>query len=168
MLPLHPVVVHFPIVLAVLLPIFALGALWAIRKGSTPRRAWSMPLAVAVALAVSAFVAVETGEAEDERVESVVPERPLETHEEAAELFLMLSGGLALLTAVGLVRGRIGGVARGLGTAGAVGLVAVAAYVGHSGGMLVYEHGAASAHTSLAARPNPTPQAHESADGDDR
>jgi uncharacterized membrane protein len=168
MLPLHPIVVHFPIVLAVLLPIFALGALWAIRKGTTPLRAWSVPAALAAALALSAFVAVQTGETEDERVESVVPDQPLETHEEAAESFLMLSGGLALLTAAGLVRGRIGGVARGLGTAGAVGLVAVAAYVGHSGGKLVYEYGAASAHTGIAARTTPTPRQNDAADGDDR
>ena len=168
MLPLHPIVVHFPIVLAVLLPIFALGALWAIRKGTTSRRAWSVPVAIALALALSAFVAVETGEGEDERVESVVPEQPLEAHEEAAELFLTLSGGLALLTAAGLVRGRIGGVARGLGTAGAVALVALAAYVGHSGGKLVYEYGAASAHTGLAAGTNATPRQPAAADGDDR
>ena len=168
MLPLHPIVVHFPIVLAVLLPIFALGALWAIRKGTTPRRAWSIPAALAVALAVSAFVAVETGEADDERVERVVPEQPIETHEEAAETFLTLSGALALLSAAGLVRGRIGGVARGLGTAGAVGLVALAGYVGHSGGKLVYEHGAASAHTGLTASTSPAPRQRDADDGDDR
>ena len=152
MLPLHPVVVHFPIVLAVLLPISAAWALWAIRKGTTFRRVWSVPAAMAIALAVSAFVAVETGESADERVERVVPEQPLESHEEAAETFLTLSTGLALLVAAGLVRGRAGVVARGLGTAGAVALVAVAAYVGHSGGKLVYEHGAASAYTTADAR----------------
>lgn len=151
MLPLHPVVVHFPIVLAVLLPISAAWALWAIRKGTTPRRAWSVPAAMAVALAVSALVAVKTGEAQDERVERVVAEQPLESHEEAAETFLALSSGLALLVAIGLARGRVGGLARGLGTAGAVGLVGLAAYVGHSGGKLVYQYGAASAYTGAQA-----------------
>ena len=152
MLPLHPVVVHFPIVLAVLLPISAAWALWAIRKGTTFRRVWSVPAVMAFALALSAFVAVETGETADERVERVVPEQPLESHEEAAETFLTLSAGLALLIGAGLVRGRAGVVARGLGTAGAVALVAVAGYVGHSGGKLVYEHGAASAYTGADAR----------------
>lgn len=152
MLPLHPVVVHFPIVLAVLLPISAAWALWAIRKGTTPRRAWSVPTAMAAALALSALVAVKTGEAQDERVERVVAEQPLESHEEAAETFLSLSGGLALLVVIGLARGRVGGLARGLGTAGAVGLVAVAAYVGHSGGKLVYQYGAASAYTDAPAK----------------
>ena len=152
MLPLHPVVVHFPIVLAVLLPISSVWALWAIRKGTTPRRAWSVPAAMAVALALSALVAVKTGETQDERVESVVAEQPLETHEEAAETFLTLSSGLALLVAAGLVRGRAGGIARMLGTAGAAGLVALAVYVGHSGGKLVYQYGAASAYTTPDTR----------------
>ena len=168
MLPLHPVVVHFPIVLAVLLPIFAAGALWAIRKGTTPRRAWLVPAAMALALAASAFVAVETGESQDERVERVVPEQPLEAHEEAAETFLTLSSGLALVVAAGLVRGRVGSVARGLGTAGAVGLVALAAYVGHSGGRLVYEYGAASAYTDGDARVSATTPRPSSDEGDDR
>ena len=175
MLPLHPVVVHFPIVLAVLLPISAAWALWAIRKGTTPRRAWSVPAAMAVALALSALAAVKTGEAQDERVERVVPEQPLESHEEAAETFLTQSTGLALLVAAGLLGGRAGGAARMLGGAGAAALVAVAVYVGHSGGKLVYQYGAASAYTdssatrgaaseragSLASRP-------ASRDGDDR
>jgi hypothetical protein len=155
MLPLHPVVVHFPIVLAVLLPISAAGSLWAIRKGTTPRRAWSIPAALAVLLALSALVAVKTGEAQDERVEAVVPEQPLETHEEAAELFLTLSSGLALLVVAGLARGRIGSVARGVGAIGAAGLVAAAAYVGHSGGKLVYEYGAATAYTGATSRAQP-------------
>ena len=168
MLPLHPVVVHFPIVLAVLLPIFALGALWAIRKGTTPRRAWSVPATMAIALALSAFVAVETGESQDERVEQVVPEQPLEAHEEAAERFLTLSAGLALLAAAGLVGGRVGGIARGLGTVGAVALVAIAVHVGHSGGRLVYEYGAANAYTGTAPRVSATVPRNDSDRGDDR
>lgn len=181
MLPLHPIVVHFPVVLAVLLPISAAWALWAIRKGTTPRRAWSVPAAMAVGLALSALVAVKTGELEDERVERVVPERAIETHEEAAEIFLTLTSGLALLVAMGLVRGRAGGWARMLGTAGAVGLVGVAAYVGHTGGQLVYRYGAASAYTSSNQRISATvPSAdaatsrevaerrHEAEAGDDR
>lgn len=175
MLPLHPVVVHFPIVLAVLLPISAAWALWAIRKGTTPRRAWSVPTAMAVALALSALVAVKTGEAQDERVERVVPEQPLESHEEAAETFLALSGGLALIVAAGLLRGRAGGAARMLGGAGAVALVAVAVYVGHSGGKLVYQYGAASAYADSSAtrsavgeRVGSLPSRPASRDGDDR
>lgn len=149
--PLHPAVVHFPIVLALLLPLFAIGALVAIRKGARPLRAWSLPLAVGAALTLSSWVAVETGEDQDERVERVVGDAPLETHEEAAELFLTLSGVLLLVSATGLVRGVVGRAGRITSTVGAIALVVAAAQVGHSGGELVYRHGAASAYV-----PNPT------------
>ncbi|NUQ92546.1 MAG: hypothetical protein HOQ26_06490, partial [Gemmatimonadaceae bacterium] len=148
--PLHPAIVHFPVVLAFLLPIFALGALWTIRRGRAPRRAWAIPLALSAALALSAWVAVQTGEAQDERVERVVPDQPLETHEEGAELFLTLSGVLAVVSAAGLAPGMAGRASRVLATAGAVALVAVAASVGHSGGQLVYRYNAASAYAAPA------------------
>jgi hypothetical protein len=148
--PLHPAVVHFPVVLAFLLPIFAGFALWTIRRGTAPRRAWAIPLGLSAALALSSWVAVETGEAQDERVENVVSERPLETHEEAAELFLALSAGLLVVSAVGLVRGRVGTAARVAATVGAVGLVIGATRVGHTGGQLVYRYGAASAYATGA------------------
>jgi uncharacterized membrane protein len=144
--PLHPAVVHFPIVLAFLLPLFAIGALVAIRKGARPLRAWSLPLAVGAALTLSSWVAVQTGEAQDARVERVVGDAPLETHEDAAELFLTLSGVLLLVSTTGLVRGVVGRAGRIVGTVGAIALVAAAAQVGHSGGELVYRHGAASAY----------------------
>jgi uncharacterized membrane protein len=160
--PLHPAVVHFPIVIAFLLPLFAIGAMVAIRKGARPLRAWLLPLAGAAALAASSWVAVQTGEAQDERVERVIPEQPLESHEESAELFLTLSGVLLVVTAAGLARGAFGRAARITATAGAVALIAVGARVGHSGGQLVYKYGAASAYAPASgdatagtpARPN--------------
>jgi len=157
--PLHPAIVHFPVVLAILLPIFALGALWTVRRGATPRRAWAVPVALSAALALSAWVAVRTGEAQDERVERVVPGQPLETHEEAAELFLTLSGVLVLVAAAGLAPGVAGRLARLLATGGAIALVVVAADVGHSGGELVYRHGAASAYTAPDTGSASTPTA---------
>ena len=149
--PLHPAVVHFPVVLAFLLPIFAAGALWAIRKGARPRRAWALPLALAAALSLSAWVAVETGESQQERVSSVVPDGPLDAHEDAAESFLTMSAVLLLVSAVGLLRGTAGRVARGVATGGAVALVAAAAWVGHTGGELVYRYGAGSAYAPAAS-----------------
>lgn len=150
-IPMHPLVVHFPVALAVLLPIFALVALWAIRRGMTPARAWAVPVVLAAALAGSAFAATRTGEGDEERVERVVPEQSLHEHEESGERFLVLSGALLLVSAAGLVRGTVGSAGRLLGTLGAVVLLAAAVQVGHSGGTLVYRHGAASAHSGPAA-----------------
>jgi uncharacterized membrane protein len=146
-IPLHPLVVHFPIVLSVLLPISVLVALWGIGKSTTPRRLWAVPLALAAALTVSAYVAIETGENEEDRVERVVAERAIHGHEEAAERFLVLSGVLLVVAAAGLLPRTIGHAARLVTAAGAVGLVVAGAQVGHSGGTLVYREGAASAYT---------------------
>ena len=147
-MPLHPLVVHFPIVLTFLLPISVLVALWAIRKGTTPRRVWAVPVAFAAALSLSAFVAVETGEDEEDRVERVVGKAAMHGHEEAAERFLVLSGVLLVVSGAGFLPRTMGRAARLVTGAGAIGLVAAAAQVGHSGGTLVYEHGAASAYTT--------------------
>lgn len=144
--PLHPAIVHFPVVLAFLLPIAALGALWAIRRGARARRAWGIPLAVSLALAASAWVSVETGEEQDERVEDVVAKQPLHAHEEMAETFLIVSGAVALIAAAGLVGGLTGRAARIATAAGSALLVVGAFRVGHSGGQLVYRYGAASAY----------------------
>ena len=51
------------------------------------------------------------------------------------------------IAGVGLTRGRIGQTARVVGTVGALALVVAGWQVGHSGGSLVYQHGAASAYT---------------------
>jgi uncharacterized membrane protein len=149
--PLHPAVVHFPIVLRVLLPFVAAGALWAIRRGARPARTWAVPVAAAAALTLSSWVAVETGEGEEEKVEPVVAEASLHRHEEDAERFLLLSGVLLVITAAGLLRGVPGRAARLGATVGALGLVALGAQVGHSGGKLVYRDGAASAYARGAA-----------------
>ncbi len=149
-LPLHPLIVHFPIVLSVLLPISVLVALWSIRKGSIPRRAWYAPLAFAAALALSAFVATETGENEEDTVKPVVPKGAVHTHEESAERFLVLSGVLVVVAVGGLLPGTLGRAARLTTAAGALGLVAAGVQVGHSGGTLVYRDGAASAYATPA------------------
>lgn len=146
--PLHPAVVHFPVALAFLLPLFIAGAAWAIRRGARPRRAWSLPLAAALALAASAWAAVETGEAQDERVERVVAERPLSRHEEMAEMFFAGSVAIAIVAVAGLFGGLAGRTARVATAVGSIGLLTGGAMVGHTGGQLVYRYGAASAYTN--------------------
>lgn len=149
--PLHPSVVHFPIVLTFLLPISVIAAIWVIRKSATPRRVWSAPLAIAAALWLSAFVATRTGENEEDRVESVVAsEAVIHDHEESAERFLLLSGVLLLVAGTGLFGGVVGRAGRLVTAAGALGLVGAAYQVGHSGGELVYRHGAAAAYVEGA------------------
>jgi uncharacterized membrane protein len=142
--PLHPAVVHFPIVLVVVLPLFAAGALWVIRRGGHPLRSWAIPVALSAALTLSAYLALQTGEADEERVEAVVSEAAIHQHEEAAERFLVLTGVLLLIAGAGLLPGHAGRAARLITVVGSLGVLAAGVQVGAAGGELVYRQNAAS------------------------
>jgi uncharacterized membrane protein len=144
-LPLHPVVVHFPIVLGILLPLAALAFWWAIRKDHLHPHVWVLVIALALGYGVSSYIAVEMGEEDEEKVEEIVAEKVIEEHEEAGELILWVSGGLFLFSLAGLYRKDLHAVRLGVAI---LALVAVVPLVdaGHTGGKLVYQYGAANAH----------------------
>ena len=78
--------------------------------------------------------------------------------------FLVLTGVLAVVAVVGLARGNVGRAARLVSAVGAFGVLGAGVQVGHSGGLLVYREGAASAYTGTdvtSTRANTRP-------GDDR
>ena len=70
--PLHPAVVHFPVALAALTPLFAALIAIAIRAKRTPRRTWLLVVLMQALLVGSTWLAHETGEDEEERVEKVL------------------------------------------------------------------------------------------------
>jgi hypothetical protein len=144
--PLHPAVVHLPIALAVLMPGLAILGISLIYKGFIPARSWALLVLLQALLVGSGWLALETGEEEEERVERAVEKRHIEAHEEAAERFLLLAGIGLLVGAAGLLPGRIGGAGRLGGTLATLAVLAAGVSVGHSGGELVYKHGAASAY----------------------
>ena len=145
--PLHPAVVHFPIVFAFLMPIAAAVVLWGIQSRRLATRAWLGVLVLQAAVLASGWLAEEQGEHEEERVERVVAEEPIEAHEAAAERFMAIAGLTLALAAAGLLRDPLGAVARALTLAASLAAVAAVAAVGHSGGELVYRHGAALAYS---------------------
>jgi len=151
--PLHPAVVHFPIALAVLAPVVAVAALVAIRAEWIPARAWIAVVVFQAALVGSALLAIETGEDQEEKVEKVVAERHIEAHADAAERFLYVAIGAALVSATGLLRGGLGGTGRAVTVAAGLAVLAAGVAVGHAGGELVYKYGAARAYTSEAESP---------------
>lgn len=164
--PLHPAVVHFPIVLMAFLPVVAAGALWAIRRGARPIRTWAVPLALASLLTLSAWAALQTGEAQEDRAEDVVGEQVLHRHEEAAERFLLLSGIVLVISAAGLLRGRAGGAARAVATLAAAGLLVAGYQVGHSGGAVAYGDSAGPGVSRLSAGALPDARPGQEADDD--
>jgi hypothetical protein len=169
LLPLHPKLVHLPIALAVIVPLVMAGLLATWWRGALPRRTWWIAAALQALLVVSGLAALQSGEADEERVEGAVPEAAIEAHEEAAEGFL-IGAAIVLVVAVGagVVRGR--GAALGLAALASVGSLAVLGLgyrTGDAGGRLVYQHGAAAA---LGAQAAPGPAGAAAAgdhDGDD-
>lgn len=165
--PLHPAVVHFPIALAAITPLIAALILLAIRSGRTPPLTWAVVVVLQALLVGSAWLAHETGEEEEERVEKVLDERHIEEHEEAGDWVLWLGAAGLAAAAVGLAGGSAGAWAR-VGAL-AISLVTLAAAVrtGHLGGELVYRYGAANAYLekpsaveSPEAAPAAEPYAH--------
>jgi len=103
------------------------------------------------ALTASSWLALETGEEEEELVEDVVGDDPIHAHEEAAELFYLLTFATLGVIAAGMVKGRPGEIARWAGCAAAIVVLYAGVNVGHTGGELVYVHGAGEAYVDRGA-----------------
>ncbi|MBI5851125.1 MAG: hypothetical protein HZB39_08870 [Planctomycetes bacterium] len=165
-LPLHPQLVHLPLALAVLMPLIAGGAWFAIARGWFRQRGWSLVVAGQAMLFASGFLAMRSGEADEERVEDVVPHAALESHEEAAEPFVWAGGIVLLLSVAPLVlrnarAARTAALACGAGTLVVLGL---AWRAGHSGGELVWRHGAAAAYGAAGDATQPVREKDEDDD----
>lgn len=142
----HPKVVHIPIALAVLMPLLAGGVLLAWWRQWLPVKSWALVVLLQAILLGSGIVAMQTGEAEEERVERVVSERVIEQHEEAAEVFVWASGGVLalMLLALAVRRGKAGLPTAGLATLGTLAVLGLGYRTGQAGGDLVYRYNAAS------------------------
>lgn len=152
-LPLHPKLVHLPMALAVLMPLLTGGLLLAWWRGWLPKRTWVVACAAQALLLASGWLAMRTGERDEERVERLVPESILEAHEEAAETFVWGSGLVLALALLPLVlRDSRASRLLALGTfAGTAVVLVLGVGVGQAGGELVYRHGAATAFVTDAS-----------------
>jgi hypothetical protein len=156
-IPLHAAIVHIPLGIAVVVPWVALALAIALARGAADKRSWAVVIALQGCVFFGGLAAMNTGEAQEKTVERVIDERWIEEHEHRAEPFVW-SAGLTLAATVGvLLLGveRIA-VAAGIAVVGTLVTLLLAVRVGHSGGLLVYEHGAASAY----ATPKPSSESH--------
>jgi len=146
--PLHPAIVHFPIVLATLIPIFAIVALIVKARRPAASRVWLVVIVLQFLLVASTRVATQTGENEEEVVEKVVAESEIHEHEEAAEKVMAFGLVGLVLSLLGLARGRAGQVAQLVAVTAFLAAGVAAFQTAKLGGELVYKHGAASAYAS--------------------
>lgn len=166
--PFHPAIVHLPIAITFILPALIVAFAFMIRANKMTPKGWFIILGLQLAVVATGYVALESGETEEEKVEKIVDEKFISAHENAAEVFVG-SAVIALLFSIAayFVRKEIGFT---LKLAVAV-LTLVSGYLayntGHLGGELVYEHGAASAyHENLSLEgllPTPGKETSESA-----
>lgn len=170
--PLHPAVVHFPIVLILCGALLAVAAVFWHR--------WSLPFVAAGLLvlgAVGASVAVSTGESDEEMAGEAAgaPDALLDEHEDWAErtqVAAVIAGVLAVAAAA-VLRWPI--VRRFVASAAAVGALVASWCVyetGHRGGRLVYQHGlgvlaAGNVDRAAAGEPATVHRAHDRDDDDD-
>ncbi|MCC6784392.1 MAG: hypothetical protein IT457_16230 [Planctomycetes bacterium] len=167
-LPLHPKLVHLPMALAVLMPLLASGVLVAVARGCFARRVWVLVVAAQALLFASGLLAMRSGEGDEDRVERVVPESAIETHEDAAGPFVWASGAVLLLLCLPLLLRNPGlGRITGIGAcAGTLVVLALGWRVGQSGGELVWRHGAATAYAMAGPAGLPAPKPERERDDD--
>jgi uncharacterized membrane protein len=145
---LHPLIIHFPIALLLVAPLFVLGAILRPRESSR----FTVPALVLLVLGTAgAFVAVETGEAAAElvtRTDAVA--RVLERHSELAEtarnIFALLTLVYAAIVVLPVGLRALARPAYAVAANGVFLVLLVAgniliANVAHQGGMLVHGPG---------------------------
>jgi uncharacterized membrane protein len=144
-MPVHPMIVHFPIAFVFLLPFLIVAFAMMIRKHKMAPQGWLIIIGIQFAVVVSGYIALETGEVEEERVEGFVPKKLIHAHEEAGEIFVASTViGLVLSIAAFFVRKEIGHPLK-LSIALISVISSFLAYrTGELGGELVYKHDAGS------------------------
>jgi uncharacterized membrane protein len=141
--PLHPAVVHFPIVLLLLGAVVAIAAVF-VRKYGVP----ALAAGLLVLGALGTWGAVKSGESDGGLIENTAPQvnALVEAHETWAKRTLTISILAAFAAGGGSVlMARWPRIARAVAVVAAVASIAAAYGVyetGHRGGALVYRHGA--------------------------
>lgn len=152
--PFHPLIVHLPIALAIILPILILVFAFMIKTQKMSQQAWLVIIGLQIAATVSGYVALDSGEQEEHQVSKVLDKKLIHHHEESAEIFVG-STVLALVISIAayFLRKEIQFYLQ-LGVA----LIAVVSCflvyrTGSSGGELVYVYGAANAYKQINTAP---------------
>ena len=159
--PLHPLIVHFPLAFAFTMPLIALAVLVCVRQGRLPASAWAFVTALQLFTTITGYASLKTGENDEEPVEKVLGKKLIHQHEERAEMFVALTvAATSLAVATNLVKPAVQGYMMVLSVAVMLLQAGLAWRTGGSGGELVYLHGAAQTHKgALATAPSQQPQA---------
>jgi uncharacterized membrane protein len=153
LLPFHPSVVHLPIVISFILPILILIFSLMIKKNAMGAKAWIVILGLQIFTTATGYLALETGEVEEDVVERIVAKKLIGEHEEAAELFV---GSTVIALVLGISAFFIRREFQFKIQMALVLISFISAYLafraGKLGGELVYKHGAAQAYITESTK----------------
>ena len=150
-LPLHAAIVHIPLGVAVVVPIVMGALVAALLRRAITRRSFLVAALLQAVVVGGAVIALSTGNAEEDRVETVVGDAAIDRHEDLANVFLAASGGtLALILGAAIAAQRLTRPLAVAGLAASIATLGVGVAVGHAGGELVYRHGAAAVYAGNA------------------
>jgi len=147
-LPLHPAIVHLPIGIVFVMPFITLLLVFLFRRKIIKKSGFVIIVALHIFLVGTSYLALETGEEEEHRVEKVVNEQFIESHEEKAEIFMAISSLVLIGSFLLFLLPASRFLSLGLGAlfVSQLALIFLGYQVGHTGGELVYVHGAAKAY----------------------
>lgn len=132
-----------------IVPAFAVGAMWMMRRGAGAGDVlWRVFVVLLAVLALSGVGAMKSGEAEEDAVEQIVGKQNLHEHEERGEALVWTAFVVALLGAGAhfVPNAKARSTLRVVALSGSIVVSVLAARVGHSGGSLVYKMGATDAY----------------------
>jgi len=169
---LHPMVIHLPLGLMFLAPII-IFLLWQKVKENADQDLsqndlWRVLIVVLLIMTIASFVSMMTGEHDEEIVEKLVPEEPIESHEDIAKIFtisvvILLAGSVAIAYLKENIRNLMIISLLGLSLV----VIALGGLTGKKGGELVYQHKAANAFDAKTVGDNAQPKKNEKHDKDD-
>lgn len=149
-MPLHPSIVHLPLALTFVLPFLIVIFAIMIKANKMSPKSWLIIVGLQLAVVISGYVSLETGETEEHNVEKVISKSLIHDHENAAEIFTG-SAVIALVLSIAafFIRKELSFPMK-LGIAALTLVSCFLAYrTGHLGGELVYKHGAAAAYSDI-------------------
>ncbi len=145
-IPLHPMLVHFPIVLTALMPVLLIAFLIAERKMWATEKIWFLALGLSLLTPLSTFLAMRAGENDEELVEKVVRENLIEVHAEWGEWVLWMGIAVFICLLASMIFKKIK-ILKVLPILISLAAIFPVVQAGHSGGELVYKYNAAQVHS---------------------
>lgn len=147
MVPLHPFFAHIPLVLALFMPVVLWTTIILIARRKIGAQSWWVPVVIQAVIVVFAYIALSSGENEEDLVAQFIPKRFISQHENMAEVFSGLSVLLlGVVMVVNFVNEKVAKKLRVIAALFSFVPLGMGLYVGRLGGEIAYAHGGAEAY----------------------